>query len=134
MSDAAKPDVPGEDAQSDLSAESQALDVAEEEETVEGLIVLSSDEDTAAMPLAVPSRVLAPAVQTAAVAAGGFVAGAAIVRLISRRHRPVKVERGGLLKRGRRRSGGPASELIQIVGSRSLLVDVHLLGSSAARR
>jgi hypothetical protein len=97
------------------------------------LIVLS-DEHAPTTPVAAPSRVLAPAVQTAAVAAGGFVAGAAIVRLVNRRHRAVRVERRRSTKRGRRRSAGPASELIQIVGSRSLLVDVHLLGSSAGAR
>lgn len=80
-----------------------------------------------------------PAVQAAAVAAGGFVAGAAMVGLARRR-------RGGLDRRGRRVSrttgGGRrgkgaahgAGELLQIVGSRSLLVDVHLLGSAGRQR
>jgi hypothetical protein len=75
-----------------------------------------------------------PAVQAAAAAAGGFVAGAAVIRLVSRRHRnasqllaPRRGRRG--LPRGRdKRSGSKAGELVQIVGSRSLLVDVHLLG------
>ena len=68
-------------------------------------------------------------------AAGGFVAGAAVVRLVGRRqrHSPALAKgrragrrfgRGG---RSRAAAGGP-SELVQIVGSRSLLVDVHLLG------
>jgi hypothetical protein len=72
-----------------------------------------------------------PAVQAAAVAAGGFVAGAAVVGLVTRRQR-----RSQALARGRqagrrlarRRSGSAAGELVQIVGSRSLLLDVHLLG------
>ncbi|HTA36199.1 MAG TPA: hypothetical protein VK761_05750 [Solirubrobacteraceae bacterium] len=72
-----------------------------------------------------------PAVQAAAVAAGGFVAGAAVVGLVTRRQR-----RSAALTKGRhkprlgRRRGGATSagELVQIVGSRSLLVDVHLLG------
>ena len=76
-----------------------------------------------------------PAVQAAAVAAGGFVAGAAVVGLVQRRHR-----QAAAVSRGRRagralgrpgRGGGAAdraAELVQIVGSRSLLVDVHLLG------
>jgi hypothetical protein len=77
-----------------------------------------------------------PAVQAVAVAAGGFVAGAAVVGLVSRRQRhsaALAKGRGagrGLKRGGRRRGGGPpsAGELVQIVGSRSLLVDVHLLG------
>jgi hypothetical protein len=82
-----------------------------------------------------------PAVQAAAVAAGGFVAGAAVVGLVHR-HRdsaaPAKRRRGGRglgrggrsLGRGARagRSGDRAGELVQIIGSRSLLLDVHLLG------
>jgi hypothetical protein len=81
------------------------------------------------------SSVAIPAVQAAAVAAGGFVAGAAVVRLVSRRQRNsaalAKGRRAGRrLGRGGRARGtsGGASELVQIVGSRSLLVDVHLLG------
>lgn len=74
-----------------------------------------------------------PAVQAAAVAAGGFVAGAAVVGLVARRQRHTaalaKSRGAGRLARGRRRGGAPsAGELVQIVGSRSLLVDVHLLG------
>jgi hypothetical protein len=76
----------------------------------------------------------APAVQAAAVAAGGFVAGAAMVGLARRRRGGL--DRGGrrvstATGRGRRGKGRRqgSSELLQIVGSRSLLVDVHLLGS-----
>jgi hypothetical protein len=76
-----------------------------------------------------------PAVQAAAVAAGGFVAGAAFAGLMTRRQRNsaalAKGRRAGRrLGRGRRARGATpaASELVQIVGSRSLLVDVHLLG------
>ncbi len=70
-----------------------------------------------------------PAVQAAAVAAGGFVAGAAVVGLVARRQRraPASARRGRRLGRGRKPASG-AGELVQIVGSRSLLVDVHLLG------
>jgi hypothetical protein len=88
------------------------------------------------------SAVVLPAVQAAAVAAGGFVAGAAVVGLVHRRQR-----RSSALAKGRRagrigsasrsrpgsRSRPPAAELVQIVGSRSLLVDVHLLGGSGDR-
>src|SRR5207237_2408280 len=75
-----------------------------------------------------------PAVQAAAVAAGGFVAGAAVVGLVHRRQRQsaavVRGRQAGrrLARGGRRRNGSAAGELVQIVGSRSLLLDVHLLG------
>jgi hypothetical protein len=68
----------------------------------------------------------AVAVQAAAAAAGGFVAGAAVIRLVDRRRR-----NGALAGRGGRRSaarrGRGGSERVEIVGSRSLLLDVHLL-------
>jgi hypothetical protein len=86
------------------------------------------------------SAITIPAVQAAAVAAGGFVAGAAVVGLVHRRQR-----RSAALPKGRRsssadlarggrrsRRSGRAGELVQIVGSRSLLVDVHLLGGPGA--
>lgn len=78
----------------------------------------------------------APAVQAAAVAAGGFVAGAAVVGLARRRQAGAVARGRGVSRsgRGRRRVGQGAGELLQIVGSRSLLVDVHLLGSAATRR
>jgi hypothetical protein len=75
-----------------------------------------------------------PAVQAAAAAAGGFVAGAAVVGLVHRHRRRAALERVRHGGRGvsRSRAGGRAAaragELVQIVGSRSLLVDVHLLG------
>jgi hypothetical protein len=75
-----------------------------------------------------------PAVQAAAVAAGGFVAGAAVVSLASRRHRRPSLQSGarrsghGLGRGSREKRGSKAGELVQIVSSRSLLVDVHLLG------
>jgi hypothetical protein len=73
-----------------------------------------------------------PAVQAAAVAAGGFVAGAAVVGLVTRRQRRAGAlsgsrRAGGRI--GRRRKPAAGGELVQIVGSRSLLVDVHLLGN-----
>jgi len=70
-----------------------------------------------------------PAVQAAAVAAGGFVAGAAVVGLVTRRQRRALGPRKGPRRLSRRGKSAPgAAELVQIVGSRSLLVDVHLLG------
>lgn len=78
---------------------------------------------TLASELRAPAAV---AVQAAAAAAGGFVAGAAVIRLVDRRRRS-----GALAARGARRStarrGRGGGERVQIVGSRSLLLDVHLL-------
>ena len=75
-----------------------------------------------------------PAVQAAAVAAGGFVAGAAVVGLVHRRRQAPALSNPRRLGRalgrgsGEKRGASRAGELVQIVGSRSLLVDVHLLG------
>jgi hypothetical protein len=75
-----------------------------------------------------------PAMQAAAVAAGGFVAGAAVVGLVHRRHGRspalAKAPRGArvLGRRGARKAPAPGAELLQVVSSRSMLVDVHLLG------
>ncbi len=90
------------------------------------------------LPERTEARAVVPAVQAAAVAAGSFVAGAAMVGLAHRRRRHRELVRlggrRGLGRGGGRRavSGGRGSrgmgELVQIVGSRSLLVDVHLLG------
>jgi hypothetical protein len=62
-----------------------------------------------------------PAVQVAAVAATGFVAGAATVALV-RRRAARKVARNG---RGAARR---AVDLLPIAASRSFLVDVHVIG------
>jgi hypothetical protein len=78
-----------------------------------------------------------PAVQAAAAAAGGFVAGAAVVGLVGRRRRHGALDGGrrsrALGRRGSARNAG-AAERLQIVGSRSLLLDVHLLGGSGSGR
>jgi hypothetical protein len=109
-------------------------------EEVDALPVLADEPTVIASPAGTlpvqvgPGRAVVPAVQAAAVAAGGFVAGAAVVGLVQRRRRRtalVKGRRAGRrLSRGGRdaRSNRRAGELLQIVGSRSLLVDVHLLG------
>jgi hypothetical protein len=103
-------------------------------EELDALPVLAP-EATRHVPVAAPSRALAvpmaPLVQAALAAASGFLAGAAFVGLVLRRRRPrAPAKRGRARRRGAsaRRAGGRASELVQIVGSRSLLVDVHLLG------
>jgi hypothetical protein len=109
-------------------------------EEVDALPVLADEPTVIASPAgtlpvqAGPGRAVVPAVQAAAVAAGGFVAGAAVVGLVHRRRRRTALAKGRRagrrLSRGGRdgRSANRAGELLQIVGSRSLLVDVHLLG------
>jgi hypothetical protein len=66
-----------------------------------------------------------PAALLPAVAAGSFAAGAAAVGLVRRRATRAPRAVGLLGGRGRGRSRG---ERLQIVGTRSLLLDVHLLG------
>jgi hypothetical protein len=105
-------------------------------EEVDALPVLAQEPTVIASPAgALPvqagsGRAVVPAVQAAAVAAGGFVAGAAVVGLVHRRRRTTLAKGRGArrLSRGGRSANRSAGELLQIVGSRSLLVDVHLLG------
>ena len=85
-----------------------------------------------------PAGIMIPAVQAAAIGAGGFVAGAAVVGLVQRRQRRsaalAKGRRAGRELTGGKRGGrgaAMAGELVQIVGTRSLLVDVHLLGGAS---
>ena len=83
------------------------------EETVQGVPVLA--EVRAIQPHAPASL---PAVQAAAVAATSFVAGAATLALV-RRHTARKLARSRQPRR--------ALDALPIVGSRSFLVDVHLI-------
>jgi hypothetical protein len=82
----------------------------DEGEVVDGLPVVA---ETRAVE---PARPLVPARQAAALAATGFVAGAATVAVVHRRRSRVTRRRG-------RKSGA----LGEIVASNSFLVDVHLL-------
>jgi hypothetical protein len=86
------------------------------EETVDGLPVLA---EVRALE---PARRARPAVQAAAVAATGFVAGAATVVAIRRR-----AATGGKPALTRRKRGAQG-ETLSVLGTRSFLVDVHLLG------
>lgn len=96
-----------------------------------GVSEIEAVQEVSAVPVLAPEpiarggliRSVAPAKQ-AIVAAGGFVAGAAIVGLMG--HRRARAARP-LAGRGARRRDR-AGELVRIVGTRSLLVDIHLLG------
>jgi len=85
-----------------------------DEEVVDGLPVLA---EVRAVERAAPAQL--PVIQAAAVAATGFVAGAATLALVKRRSAR-KLARG----RGSRR----AVQMLPIVGSRTFVVDVHLVG------
>ncbi|HEX5146976.1 MAG TPA: hypothetical protein VFV85_08135 [Conexibacter sp.] len=91
----------------------------EPEETVVGVPVLAAE--VRALERIDPRRQL-PAVQAAAVAATGFVAGAATVVAISRHvaRKPARTSR--------RRKRGDRAETLSVLGTRSFLLDVHLLG------
>jgi hypothetical protein len=114
----------------------------DEAEVIDGLPVLGDEPADVEQPR-VRSRALAirfaAPVQAATAAVGGFLAGIAVVGLLSRRNGS---RRGTALarrrrargKRAERRSRGVAGELVQVVASRSLLVDVHLLGSPPEKR
>jgi hypothetical protein len=125
------------------SDRAEGKDAIDDGEILDALPVLASD--TAIMSARPPAGAMArssgavmPVVQAAAVAAGGFVAGAAVVGLVQRRQRrSAPVAKGGRRGRGLSRGGRTAvvgGELLQIVSSRSLLVDVHLLAPEARDR
>jgi hypothetical protein len=78
-------------------------------------------------------RSISPASQAMVLAASGFAAGAAVVGLAVRRR--AGAARGPAKRRSARRAarggrGRKRSETVKIVGTRSLLVDVHLLGGA----
>jgi hypothetical protein len=92
-------------------------------EEVDAVVVLSAEEGV--LVSGAPARAMVPVAQAAAVAAGGFVAGAAVVGLVGRRRTR---SRARVSSRRGKKEISRAGEILQIVGSRSLLLDVHLLG------
>ena len=111
------PRINGQDAEhvnNGQPAESEAnAQAAEYEETVDGLPVLAEVRTIERAPSA-----SLPAVQAAAAAATGFVAGAATIALVKRRAAK-KVARRSVPRR--------AADMLPIVASRTFLVDVHLV-------
>jgi hypothetical protein len=93
----------------------EAILEGQPEETVDGLPILA---EVRAIEPAAPT--VLPAVQAAAAAATGFVAGAATLALV-RRHSARK------LARSQRALPRRAIDMLPVVGSRTFLVDVHLL-------
>jgi hypothetical protein len=94
----------------DLDHQPEAAAAGEQVEAVPVLAEVRS--------IATPSAAMLPAVQAAAVAATGFVAGAATLALV-KRHTARKL--------ARTRQSRRALDALPIVGSRSFLVDVHLI-------
>jgi hypothetical protein len=95
----------------DTTAETELV----EAEVVDGVPVLA---EVRTLERAAPSSL--PAVQAAAAAGAGFVAGAATIALV-KRHAARKATRQG--RGGSRR----AADLLPIVATRSFLVDVHVI-------
>jgi hypothetical protein len=91
----------------------------EDEETVEGVPVLAD-----VRPLERASPAVLPAVQTAAAMATGFLAGAATFALV-KRHSTRKAIRAA------RSAPRRPADMLPIVGSRTFLVDIHLVGKPA---
>jgi len=85
------------------------------EETVNGLPVLAE-----VRPIERVQSAALPAMQAAAAAATGFVAGAATVALVKRRS-------ARKLARTQRHSPRRPVEMLPVFASRTFLVDVHLL-------
>ena len=99
------------------------LPVEEFEETVDGVPVLETPP-AAAFPVPLPATALAavssPAMQAAAAAATGFVAGAATLAIVRRRESRRRT-RTALRRR--------TADALPIAGTRSFLIDVHMLRS-----
>jgi hypothetical protein len=90
------------------------IEIEAGEEVVDGLPVLA---DVRTIEPTSPASL--PAVQAAAAAATGFVAGAATIAIVRRRH----VRRLARAKQNNRR----VVDGLTIAGTRSFLVDVHLI-------
>jgi hypothetical protein len=113
MPDDARTIIPGTGPEEAVPAMPQPIEELPEE-TVDAVPVLAEARPIEVAPVALP------AVQAAAVAATGFVAGAATIALV-KRHNARKLARA--TRSGPRR----AVDMLPIVGSRTFLVDVHLI-------
>ena len=103
-----------------MTEEGHAIEplIEAEEETVEGLPVLAE-----VRAIEQPSPAALPAVQAAAAVATGFVAGAATFALVKRHSNRKSV-------RAARSAPRRAVDMLPIVGSRTFLVDIHLIGKN----
>ena len=99
------------DADIELATPEEVVD----EEAVDGLPVLAD-----VRPIERAQLAALPAVQAAAAAATGFVAGAATVALVRRRS-------ARKLARTKRPAPSRLTDMLPVVGSRTFVVDVHML-------
>lgn len=106
-------------------------------EVLDALPVLRGGRSRAAVTTRAAGAAALPAVQAAAVAAGGFVAGAAVVGLVHRRGRRAQaIAAGGRGSRALTRRAGrpqPQPEFVALAHTRALLVDVQVLGVRPAQ-
>jgi hypothetical protein len=105
----------------DADARSEPVDAeVVDEETVDGVPVLEDDPDFTPVRRTASglSPAASPAVQAAAAAATGFVAGAATLA-IARRRSGRRLARTSVRRR--------AADALPIVGTRSFLIDIHML-------
>jgi hypothetical protein len=109
------------------------------DEVLDGLPVLADEPSEGMFPAPAPRTAIGPlagSAQTAVAAASGFVAGAAVLGLVHRRKSKRLALRGASSQRriGRGGKRSKSTDELAIVGSRSLLVDVHLLGAPLRSR
>jgi hypothetical protein len=109
------PTISPEPADAELASEAVEAVSEPPEETVDAVPVLAE-----ARPIETIAPAALPAVQAVAVAATGFVAGAATIALV-KRHSARKMARAS------RSAPRRAVDLLPIVGTRTFLVDVHLI-------
>ncbi|HEY1833147.1 MAG TPA: hypothetical protein VGG08_01825 [Solirubrobacteraceae bacterium] len=100
------------------------------------------EDASAALPEVRRGRGGLPTVQAAAAAAGGFMAGAAVYGIVQQR----RGRGGGALAKGARKrslgrrrgrgalpaAGQAAVESLEVLSTRTMLLDVHLLGAPRA--
>ncbi len=99
------------------------LEPAEEaEEALDALPVIGEVRALEPEPVRVTALAISTPAQAAVVAVTGFVAGAATLALVHRRR-----SRRALGRSPRRRLGRGRADVISVAGTRSFLVDVHLL-------
>jgi len=92
----------------------EPIEVVDGEQIVDGVPVLAEVRPIERTPLATAL----PAMQAAAAAATGFVAGAATLAVVRRRHQ----------RRVARRKPGLALDMLPVTGTRTFLVHVHRIG------
>jgi len=92
----------------------EPIEVVDGEQLVDGIPVLADVRPIERLPMAP----VLPAVHAAAAAATGFVAGAATLAVVRRRH----------ARRLARRKPGLGLDMLPVAGSRTFLVHVHRIG------